>query len=140
MGCEESVKVLLENGAAEDKFSLQEALRSAYVDNGIGTAPLLLAAGAEVGLFEAVFMDDPVTVKALIAKGADVNQRDYHGRTPLIVACTECSPSTPSVASLLLKGGADPNARADNGDTPISCSEHMPDSELTRLLRLHGAQ
>jgi ankyrin repeat protein len=38
------------------------------------------------------------------------------------------------VVSLLLENGADPNAKADNGDTPFARAAHAGQSQAVRLL------
>src|SRR5579871_4327 len=58
MGCEECVQLLLEHGAGQDPDALQEAFRATYVDNGANVQPLLLQAGVQIGLIEAILERD----------------------------------------------------------------------------------
>ncbi|KAL1606531.1 hypothetical protein SLS60_003936 [Paraconiothyrium brasiliense] len=53
-------------------------------------------------------------VTLLIAKGADVNQKEHHGDTPL-----HCAVNTPVAVRLLLEAGADANAVNDAGKVPL---------------------
>ena len=55
-------------------------------------------------------------VVLLLASGARVNQRDRQGMTPLYYAA--CS-GWARLTALLLKHGADPTLRADNGERPL---------------------
>ncbi|MFC3452854.1 ankyrin repeat domain-containing protein [Amycolatopsis speibonae] len=62
-------------------------------------------------LFEA----DVNLVKQAVDAGADLETRDDHGRTPLLVAVTE---DRVEIAEILVKAGADPNALDGRHDTP----------------------
>ena len=54
-------------------------------------------------------------VEVLVNAGADLEQTDGNGRTPLHAAAL----STPAAFPLLLRLGADPNARDADGRTPM---------------------
>ncbi|MGE3809639.1 MAG: ankyrin repeat domain-containing protein, partial [Gemmataceae bacterium] len=60
--------------------------------------------------------DDPDYVRALIAHGADVNDRHWWGRAALHFACKAGFVRTVRV---LLEAGADPNLRDEAGETPL---------------------
>jgi len=59
------------------------------------------------GLHAAAARGDVPAIDALLARGADANARDGHGRTPLHVAAHM---SQAGAARALVKGGADPRA------------------------------
>src|SRR5262249_61947627 len=59
------------------------------------------------GLHAAAAKGDVPAIDALLARGADANARDGHGRTPLHVAAHM---SQAGAARALVKGGADPRA------------------------------
>ena len=73
-------------------------------------------------------------VELLIANGADVNAKDDVGWTPLMV------PATKEIAELLIAKGADVNAKDDNGDTALDSAIKYKQTEITDLLRKHGAK
>ena len=55
-------------------------------------------------------------VALLVSSGAQVNQRDRQGMTPLYYAAAS---GWARLTTLLLKHGADPTLRTDNGDRPL---------------------
>jgi ankyrin repeat protein len=108
----------------------------------------LIAAGAELNpagsfsrspLMYAVERHDPIMIKALLARGADVNLKNALGMTALM---TETVSSTPSVqiVRLLLNAGADPKARNNQGETPLTllgkyAKGKTERNEIARLLK-----
>ena len=68
--------------------------------------------------FEAATVED---VTACLEAGADVNarNRDYPGSTPLTPLHRAIEKNELQIAEVLLKSGADVNARLDGGDTPL---------------------
>ena len=76
-------------------------------------------------------------VQRLIAEGADVNLREWKGRTPLQQASRF---GHAEVVQLLLKQGADPDiAEADGGFTPLTFAIKGGHSEVVKILLLHDA-
>jgi hypothetical protein len=61
-------------------------------------------------------------LEELIARGDDVNARDYYGRTPLILAATN---GLPDHVRILLNAGADPTARDNGGWTALDHATHV---------------
>ncbi|MBU6399170.1 MAG: ankyrin repeat domain-containing protein [Verrucomicrobia bacterium] len=95
------------------------------------TAPLLNLAveRREVGM-----------VRLLLASQAEVNATDGLGRTALHCAAGGQGLSgDPNLATLLLARGADVNARANDGSTPLLDALHSPQPTLVKLLLEHGA-
>jgi cytohesin len=82
--------------------------------------------------------DGPLeVVEVLLAHGAEVDRRDCdQASTPLLMAVFR---RQRSVAEALLKAGADPNARGDEGDTPICVAAAQGEVEMARLLLDYGA-
>ncbi len=75
-------------------------------------------------------------VRAAIAAGADLEQRDAQGRTPLVAATKQ---DRPGVARLLLEAGADPNAKDDLQDSAFLYAGAEGLTEIVRLTLAHGA-
>ena len=73
-------------------------------------------------------------VAAFLAVGADPNDRDEHGSTPLHWSALVSE--DPQVLTLLLKAGADPEARSKTRDTPL---HHVRTVEIVRALVDAGA-
>ncbi|NGO74550.1 ankyrin repeat domain-containing protein [Streptomyces sp. YC504] len=70
---------------------------------------------ADQALLAAVLADDPAAVRAALADGADIERRDEHRRTPLLIAAADdCA----AAAEALVAAGADPNAQDDRSDSP----------------------
>ena len=82
----------------------------------------------QTALHFAAYNDKPVTLKALIEAGADVNAQDSDGSTPLSFAAEE---GNPMIVMELIKAGADVNLARHDGATPL----HMAAQQWTRRLR-----
>jgi ankyrin repeat protein len=90
-------------------------------------AKVLLAAKAEVNFKEPFAisplmhaLEDLEMVKLLIAHGADVNQANFRGATPLMGAAVG---RNASVVKYLIEKGADVNARDKDGHTALMAAE-----------------
>jgi ankyrin repeat protein len=124
------VKLLLKAGAnvhardSDGKTALLHAASSARESKAKLKA--LLAAGADItvkdrhGLDILMFACYPggnvPAIEFLLAKNVSVTRRNNDGCTALIYAATD---SNPAVAALLLKAGADVNARGTDGRTTL---------------------
>ncbi|KAK7871421.1 hypothetical protein R5R35_006121 [Gryllus longicercus] len=75
------------------------------------------------------------TVQILLKYGASVSKKDIFNRQPIHYAL--CSRNI-EIPELLLKRRADPNARDQNGKTPLLMAARA-DTQLTELLLEHGA-
>ncbi len=81
----------------------------------------LLSAVVEMGRDE--------LVAALLRMGAGVNDRDYTGRTALMVACSsERDGNWDKIVDMLLQAGADIQARDVNGDTALNYAQRYLES------------
>jgi hypothetical protein len=69
------------------------------------------------------------SVTKLLAGGADVNAKDWLGRTPLLHACMHGN-ANPNVLKALLAAGADPNAHDNRGTTPLLAAATGPRGEV----------
>ena len=70
----------------------------------------------QTALHLAAYCDRPVTLKALIEAGADVNAQDNQGCTSLTFATQE---GNPMIVMELIKAGADVNLAGHDGVTPL---------------------
>lgn len=112
-GLEDVVSLLLEAGAGAS-------------DTSVGGSALNRA--AEEGHAEAV--------RLLLRHGANVNDRDQSGQTPLLKA--SLNGHLPCVMALL-EGGADPNVQTKSGFTGLMHASYKGYSEIVRLSLEHGA-
>ena len=77
-------------------------------------------------------------VKALLAKGADVNAKSPYGATPLFFACDR---SNVEIVKILLDAGADPNVQDTfYKSTPLGWALGKNNPEVLRLLVEKGAK
>ncbi|SIT93073.1 M48 family metallopeptidase [Edaphobacillus lindanitolerans] len=84
---------------------------------------------------EAVIDGDLGQLKTLIEEGADIEEEDTEGTTPLHYAAYY---ENTDAAALLLEAGADPNAE-DIHSTALITALDSGDYEMARLLYEHGA-
>ena len=88
-------------------------------------------------LLDAVRDGKSEQVKSLIEKGANMNTRDYQGRTPLHLAAAK---GYTDIAELLVKGGADINAKSDNlGTTALIVAIQNGHRDTVKVLVANGA-
>ena len=75
-------------------------------------------------------------VRALIARGDDLNTRDKNGFTPLHVAAWR---NSLEVARMLIEKGADIEAKDNDGGTPLHDAARPSCLNIARLLIERGA-
>ena len=111
----------------------------------------MIAGGVEINpkitiylspLGHAIRERDPVMIKALLKRGADVNLGDSEtGETPLMFAVKY---SSPEVVKALIAAGADVNARNKEGNTALTLMEEYGENlwrkEIVQLLKEAGAK
>ncbi|MCO5044800.1 MAG: ankyrin repeat domain-containing protein [Kiritimatiellae bacterium] len=91
---------------------------------------------APVSLYAAAVRGDVETTKKLIASGANVNERDKEGSTPLHAAAYH---GFADIMKLLLDAGAEIDARDHYGFTPLHAAAREGQLAATRLLVERGA-
>jgi ankyrin repeat protein len=90
-------------------------------------------------LFTAILAGDTARVKAALRAGADPEQGDSEGTTPLYVASVN---GEAEVARLLLAAGASPDAESSglgSDGTPLCAAACWGHAETVRELLAHGA-
>lgn len=125
-------------GAYAKPISLSSAIRT----GDINKAMELINAGADVNqvtsgdtpLRMAIMTKKVDILKLLIKKGADIEQRNSRGVTPLFVV------EDPDIARILLDAGADVNARDNYGNTVLLAHSYGPEDELFDLFLERGAE
>lgn len=100
------------------------------------------SAATKTSLFDAVNSGEIKQVKAAIAAGADVNEKDEYGTTVLYYAARKADKE---LVGLLLSNGADANILNNEGDTPLYYAVKGDDTgeidniDVVRLLIEKGA-
>jgi ankyrin repeat protein len=144
-GYVDEVAVLLDHGAhpdVKDDFLRTPAFYAAEGGH-VDVLYLLLDRGAEVTLREAALIGDLHLAEELLKQGADPNEQDISGRTPLHYAFWASEGDwrcNVKVAELLLKHGADPNLRDKEGKTPLHYAARHCGYDAVALLLRHGAE
>lgn len=87
-------------------------------------------------LIKATARGDIATVRALLARGADVQARDANGRTALTYAAENGDPTT---VQTLLNSGADVNARDWKGWSPLIYAAENGDVTTVQMLLTNKA-
>lgn len=87
-------------------------------------------------LHDAAARDDAAGVKRLLEQGADIEGRDRHGRTALLVATHR---NAIEAARVLIEAGADVNAMDDISDSPYLYAGAEGRFEILRMTLAHGA-
>ena len=136
------VQMLLEHGAEACQLPLADpsqsrelaelAIAHGYDVNAArnGWPPLVVASRGDKG-------EHPEKIQALLELGADVNVRDYKGKTALHRAATAGFLASMEV---LLANGADINAADHQGATPLSDAVRAGRVEAVALLLERGAE
>jgi len=84
----------------------------------------------------AAYNDSLDVAQLLLEKGAEVNEKNDEGMTPLHSAA-QCQ--NQSMTELLLINGADPNAEDNKGQTRLHWAAAVGDSDVAELLLAKGA-
>ena len=87
---------------------------------------------SDLGVIEAIKNNDYATAELLISKGADVNQQDEQGWTPLNWAAGRGSVE---IVSLLLNRGADVSRTGRDQRTPYKIALAAKHTDVARLLK-----
>ncbi len=90
------------------------------------------------------FRGHQIRTYALLSAGANVNARDAAGRTPLHALLDPVRPLKPDLKMMMLEmlvlGGADLDARSNDGWTPLACAARNGDFDVVEYLLWQGAK
>ena len=92
---------------------------------------MMSATAFSMPLHDAVLAKDSQSALRILSEGADVNQKDSLGRTPLLLAVEK---GDVNMALALLQAGADINAQAANKDTPWLLAGASGRTEILMLM------
>jgi ankyrin repeat protein len=137
-GYTEVMTVLLDSGAdvnAQDERGWS-ALRHAAAERHTDAVNLLKARGAKVTLIIAAILGDMEEAQRLIRSGADLDEKDEDGCTPLIEAIRH---ENVQVVKLLLDRGADPNETDNEDNTALMMAGLTGQLDVVKLLLAGGA-
>lgn len=131
----EVARLLLDGGAEADATDTEgwHPLDYAIGSNRRDVVGELAKAGVRLTLHAAVLLGDREKMVALIGGGADMNERDMIGRTPLYLA------PTGEIASFLIARGVDVNFNAAYGRTALTDAARYGRLEVVDVLLTHGA-
>jgi len=117
--------------------------------------PVLIGIGvvhaqtAENALTAAARLGNTAKVRALLAKGVNVNARDSYGMTALIYAAGATGRGDAEIVKMLLNAGAEVNVKAYRprdkelvrleGMTPLMAAATAGDAQITKILLRAGA-
>jgi ankyrin repeat protein len=137
LGCDWNARAGDGDYECEGFTPLQTAAKFAF-DEKREKVDLLLAAGAEMDLFTAAYLGDAARIEAILTGDpAQVRAGDAYGATALHAAAFS---AMPEAFSLLIRRGADLNARDRRGRTPILVAATTGDEEFMRhVLRFRPA-
>ncbi|MCF8167396.1 MAG: ankyrin repeat domain-containing protein [Rhodoferax sp.] len=119
----------LEDGDQELMDLFVRAHFNIHILDDQGTPPLLVA----------LKKGYTIVAKILLAAGADVNEKDRLGLTPLMLACGKPTAGYKEVAEALIKKGAHINVRDALGYTPLLLALSGGTVEVAELLIEKGA-
>lgn len=139
------VKILLKHGADIEQVTADgdTALELAILTGRTQLAEVLLAQGARLDASSlllkaaAAGITDRDSLRFLIERGADTEQRNAEGDTPLLIAIRQ---DNHRLATHLVNKGADVNAKAADGRSALTLARELQLPELISLLQRQGAR
>lgn len=139
------VKTLLKHGADIDRETAagDTALDLSILSGRTQVAEVLLAQGAGLDASAlllkgaAAGITDRDSVRFLVERGADLEQRNTAGDSPLLIAIRQ---DNHRLASHLVNLGADVNAQTGDGTSALALARAVDAGELIQLLERFGAR
>jgi CubicO group peptidase (beta-lactamase class C family) len=108
---------------------------------GVGSGAMIdrteaQAAAQQAGLHVAALQGDVDAIRRLIKAGADLNEKDAYGSTPLAIAATF---GKTEAAKALIDAGADLTVTSNDGSTPLHIAAFFGRTEIVTALLGKGA-
>ena len=101
-------------------------------------AVVLVGCGPSVDIWKAAVQGDIEAVKRHLATGTDVDVKGgWMVITPLHMAALN---GHKEIVELLIAKGADVNAKAEDGETPLDATIEFRHPQIADLLRKHGGR
>ncbi len=138
-----AAKLLIENGA-DVKFKMKNGGSLLHNSRTLEAAQLLVANGADVnakddnGMTPLHYIADPRGIQGLLFHKNGVNARTLKADFEKHRGAAE--KITAEIAELLIKNGADINAKDEKGHTPLSLAKAAKNKALIELLEKAGAK
>lgn len=137
-----------DDGLSKQQQAQYDAMMSAIDHNDLAAVQRLIqqklplnlqpdTRAAPTFMTEAAAASRDQILEALLAAGGDIESSDGDGMTPLMHAVVRQHLST---VALLIKRGADVNAEAPRGDTPLSLAKEGTNREIEQALVKAGAK
>ena len=123
------------SGLRRTTIILRRVLAVAFLFMFVGALISYASDGLE--FIKAAEKGDISKVTNLLAQEADVNAKDNHGITALMMASGK---GHSEIVQILLGKGADVNAKRSDGFTALMISSFGGDSEIVQLLKKAGAK
>ena len=73
-------------------------------------------------------------IEPLVVAGADINEQDERGMTPLHHAMIADTPETNAMLALLRRLGADPHIKNSLGDSPMKWAQRIQNRDYLKLI------
>jgi cytohesin len=139
------VELLLQRGA-DPNVRLRDSFAALHLAESADIATLLIAHGASTTargyedrtpLHQAAMQGRLDVATVLLAHGSDIESKDEQGRTPLHLAVDQPA-SSPEIVALLLRHGANANARSSQQETALQAALTR-DRKIVQILLDAGA-
>ncbi|MEO8427770.1 MAG: ankyrin repeat domain-containing protein, partial [Verrucomicrobiota bacterium] len=143
-----TVKLLVEKGAILDDPANKGLFFNSLLTGKDEIARFLMEKGADVNLSDgfaghslgaALVNGNTAFASELIERGADIHLARNVGDVPPIVYAAHNDQGDPALVKLLLKKGADLNARNDRDETALTWARKRGETQLVHFLEEQGA-
>lgn len=131
-------RIVIERVAVNENANTDQTVRAEARELYITTGVVAISVTEYRSLLSSAIQDDePETVRDLIANGANVNEREEDGTTPMFAAVER---GNFEIVRMLVEQGARVNARNDEKQTPLMRLDDDSPPELAEYLLNAGAK